>query len=370
MHWPARIPDRSQSLAVLVGVARYNGSSDDLTPLPQAAANVADLKRVLGGPTGLLEGSSVHTIVDPDDAVSVLTTLSAPGRGKLNLALFYFAGHGILDGEKQLCLALPNSIQDPKEAARTGIPVSAVFQTLKHVPAQHKLVILDCCYSGRALYDMSIGDAHVLAATGRTHKALTSDSERNTGFTGELLRILTEGLPDGPEFLDLHTLFRYLSVLLPTTSCPSDANADRRLPAPRHRMTDTTEGLALARNPAFGTGHSRSGLESRAVFAHRVAELGRTPPAGRLEHLAHAAALFGEIAADALTVLPATDDQALRYRRAHAALTGESGYAARAVAILDEITADLLAVSADCKAERLSIEHWSRRVPDPNTPGF
>ncbi|TLS41526.1 caspase family protein [Streptomyces montanus] len=372
-HWPSRVPDRSDSLAVLVGTAGHIAPSE-LPPLPQAAANVADLKQVLTGPTGLFDPLTVHTVVDPPTPAQVLNILTLPGPTKRGLVLFYFAGHGILDTEDQLCLALPESIDKPRDAARTGLSVNSLFAALKHVRAQRKVVILDCCFAGRALYDSAVGDVHVLCATGRPYRALTNADERNTGFTTALLRLLTEGLPDGPEFLDLSTLYRRLAVLVPTTPCPSDDEPERTLPAPRHRTTDITEDVALVRNTAFGTSLSRTGLRSRAQFAQRVAEFGRRDSSPRSEYVAHAGTLFAEIAADAMSVFPRVDPQVLRYRRAHAALAGEAGNAARAAEILKGIIGDLEAAApgggADCKADRLSLEHWLNRVPDPNTPRF
>ncbi|MEL3946436.1 MULTISPECIES: caspase family protein [Streptomyces] len=375
-HWPAGVPGRLDSLAVLVGTAQHVEPSK-LPPLPQAAADVADLEQVLTGPSGLLDASRVQTVLNPATAAQALGGFDLVQGDALDLVLFFYAGHGTLDAEKQLCLALPGSVDTPDDAARTGLPVSALFARLKHVRAKRKVVILDCCFAGRALYDPAVADVHVLCAAGRTEKALSDPDERNTGFTSALLRLLTEGVPDGPEYLDLGTLYRHLSVVLPTTPCPDEetGDMDRMLPAPRHRTTDLAEDVALARNVAFGTALSRSGLDARARFAQRVAELGRrAAPRPRPEYVTHAGDLFAHIAADAMTVFPRADAQVLRYRRAHAALAGETGHAARAVEILRGVVGDLEAAvpagAADTKADQLSIDHWSQRVRDPNAPHF
>jgi hypothetical protein len=359
------------SRAVLVGTSEHSVPS---IALPQAAANVADLGRVLSGPIGLLDASAVQSIVNPTSAAEVLDAITAPVASQLSLVLFYFAGHGMTYGaEKRLSLALPTSIDTPKEAAKTGLTVSDVLTALTYVEARNAVVILDCCFAGRALDEPGTGDIHVLCASGRPDKALTQADSRNTGFTGALLDLLRDGVPDGPEYLDLRTLYRRLSVVLPTTPCPSEGDPDRKLPAPHQRTTDSHEDMALVRNPAFGTARSRDGLEARARFAQRVADLGASSHRAR-GHLSHAAAMFGELAADAMAVFPRNDPQVLRYRRAHAALSGEAGHASRAVRILEEIISDLRAAStdheADCKAEQLSLDHWITKATDPGAPRF
>src|SRR4029077_19370475 len=121
------------------------------------------------------------------------------------------------------------------------------------------VVILDCCFSGRALDDLAgneesiigqvgIQGTYILTATAANAVALAPADQQYTAFTGNLLHLLRSGIPDGPELLTFTSLFPHLKHALDI----------RGLPPPRQQGNDTIEHLALTRNPA----HPRSGLPS------------------------------------------------------------------------------------------------------------
>ena len=70
--------------------------------------------------------------------------------GKKNRLLIYFAGHGCLsEGKtKDEIQALKLVFQDDKKSS--GFLASKLQNTLKKLKCEHKLMILDCCYSGAA----------------------------------------------------------------------------------------------------------------------------------------------------------------------------------------------------------------------------
>lgn len=69
--------------------------------------------------------------------------------------IVYFAGHGLVDAQDQLVLALPHTEFGRIE---TGLPYDWVRQVLLlDSRAERHVVILDCCYSGLALGRMSAG---------------------------------------------------------------------------------------------------------------------------------------------------------------------------------------------------------------------
>jgi hypothetical protein len=347
--WPAVVPDRARSVAVLTGTASHVVPGT-LPALPQAAAGVAALAAALTGPQGVLDPSAVHTRVDPTAPADVLNLFPAPGAGPFDLCLFYFAGHGVRAEGDRLCLALPGSVDDERAAERTSLPAAAVFQAMRMVRAEHKVAILDCCFAGRALDIPDAADIHLLAAAGRVRKARTPPGSRYPGFTGALLSLLTEGVPDGPAHLDLGTLYRRLAVRLPAAD----------LPEPLQRAYGTTGDLALARNRAHGTGTTRAGLLSRARFAEQTRKSGERD---RPRRLAQAVELFAGIASDAGAAFGPTDRDTLRYRHAHATAVGTAGAAGRACALLERIVADwdraAPADDADARRARASRDYWS-----------
>lgn len=351
--WPPVVPSPLRSAAVLVGTATHVVPST-LPPLPQASASVTALADALTGPLGVFDPGAVHRRVDPQTPSDVFRLLPAPTGEQLDVLLFYFAGHGLRGADKRLCLAMPGSVDDGKRTERTSLPVAAVFQAMRQVRAEHKIAVLDCCFAGLALDAADAADIHVLAAAGRGKQAFTPEGHPQTGFTAALLRLLTEGVPDGPEHLDLSTLYRHLSVTLQAA----------RLPEPLQRAFGTTGDLALFRNPAHGTAHTRPGLLARARFAEQVKALGL---GGRPRRTAQAAHLFEGIALDAAAHLGPADPDTLRYRHVHASTTGESGDPHKACALLEQALADrqLIAPPDDpaLSAARSSLTYWRGNVP-------
>ncbi|WP_268828138.1 caspase, EACC1-associated type [Streptomyces sp. GQFP] len=309
MPWPTRVIDRESSWAILVGASEYLDST--LEGIPQAETSVSDLRRALTGTTGLFCEEHVVTVTNPKSTDEILGPLDQIAGQQPDVVLFYYVGHGMqesLDGGghglMELFLTLHGSVDKGADRIRTGVPGNAVFSRLRSLRAKQSVVVLDCCFAGRALEDRSAGDVHILCATGKTTRARYGLTDRHTGFTGALLQLFERGIPDGPQHLDLNTVFHYLSVILPTTA--ADASGGR-LPRPRQRATDHSGNLAFVRNPAFGTARTPEGIAARAEFARRVADRGsvQTLPAGEQRMLlAHATELFASIAADSMGLAP------------------------------------------------------------------
>lgn len=309
MSWPTRLIDRESSWAVLVGASEYLSST--LEGIPQAETSVSDLRRALTGPTGLFCEERVVTVTNPKSTEDILGPLDRIAGQQPDVVLFYYVGHGMqesLDGGgrglMELFLTLHGSVDDGADRIRTGVPCSAVFSRLRSLRAKQSVVVLDCCFAGRALEDRSAGDVHILCATGKTTRARYALTERHTGFSGALLRLFERGIPDGPQHLDLNTVFQHLSVVLTTTAAGASG---ARLPRPRQRTTDHSGNLAFVRNPTFGTARTPEGIAARAEFARRVAERGGVqtlPPGEQRMLLAHATELFASIAADSMGIAP------------------------------------------------------------------
>ncbi len=162
--------------------------------------------------------------------------------------LIYFAGHGLVDPENDLYLALPQSRQQRVE---TGLSYRWLRQALLNGRAERCVVVLDCCYSGLALGSMggpvdladqaSVEGTFLLAAAAETRTALAPPGEPFTAFTGELLNALQVGIPHGPELLEFGALYRHMRISL----------AAKGRPAPQARDRNTGAQLALGRNPAY-----------------------------------------------------------------------------------------------------------------------
>ncbi|MFI0901602.1 caspase domain-containing protein [Streptomyces sp. NPDC020983] len=239
-------PDPTASRAVLVGVSHYSF----LEPLPAVANNLPALASALTAADawGLPEDHCT-IISEPRDAQKIADVLWQQAQAATDTLLFYFGGHGLIDSRGELLLGLADSRHG---RSHTGIP----YQWLREAMVeggrpQRYVIILDCCFSGRALGLMSttndlvdtaqIDGSYLLAAAGENALAIAPPGETYTAFTGELLDCLTSGVPGGPPELDLDTVYRHLREQL----------AAKALPVPHKRDRNTAGALVLARNPAY-----------------------------------------------------------------------------------------------------------------------
>ncbi|MFG2888633.1 ABC transporter substrate-binding protein [Streptomyces sp. NPDC048248] len=243
------LSDPAASRALLIGVHRY----DRLDELPAVERNLSGLKRAFMDEAlwGLPEEHCIE-LPQPESAQAVLDTLHSVALQTTDTLVVYYAGHGLTDPySDELYLALPGSDQSRMYSA---LPYEWVRRAMldPHIKARRKVVILDCCYSGRALLGGMSGADQVadraliegtclMAAAAETRKALSPPGEEFTAFTGELITVLSEGIVDGPPLLDMHTLFRHLHTTL----------AAKSRPIPQQRNRNTGGLIALARNRLY-----------------------------------------------------------------------------------------------------------------------
>jgi uncharacterized protein YjbI with pentapeptide repeats len=195
-------------------------------------------------------------VAEPATPVDVYRTLRQHAAAAEDTLLVYFAGHGRTGSRNELWLCLPDT--DPDELPYSAWPYDELRRVVADSRAAKKAVILDCCFSGRALADQAgdeetilgqvgIAGTYLLTATPANAVALAPPGERYTAFTGALLGLLNNGIPDGPELLTFAQIYPRLQHTL----------TSRRLPRPRQQGSDTIAHLALTRNLAY-TGLDRT----------------------------------------------------------------------------------------------------------------
>ncbi|MFF3644856.1 caspase family protein [Streptomyces sp. NPDC002564] len=240
----AALPDPARSRAVLIGTASYR----HLPQLPAVEANVVDLAAELCDATVWgLPVQHCTVVTDPQNVPAMLDPVHRAADEATDTLVVYYAGHGMRDAEStDLYLALGDSRDT---MGYTAVAYQHLRTALRGSRARRKIVVLDCCFSGRAARTLAGGDvlaaqaavdgAYVLTASPRDRVALAPDGERYTAFTGELLTVLRGGVPDGPELIDLETLYRVLEERLRAKNRPlpqrSQENAVGRLPFARNK---------------------------------------------------------------------------------------------------------------------------------------
>ncbi|MFE3188225.1 caspase family protein [Nocardia sp. NPDC059240] len=245
-------PDFTRSQAVLIGTSRYA----ELRPqLPSATNSLDRMYDLLTGPLCAWPTVRVEKIADrpnPDGLSDKLVDLFSAAT---DVALFYYVGHGQLDNFDQLCLSLVNSREKPAERrATTSLTFDDVRKAMSSSKARTKIVILDCCFSGRAITthgvlggvdvaDLTLGTgAYTLAATGEYSTAwFETDAETlrpQTYFTKYLVELVERGVPNRSESLTLGQLGDMLTEKLAADGKPS----------PTRRTVDAVNDFPFARN--------------------------------------------------------------------------------------------------------------------------
>lgn len=241
-----------ESHAVLIGVSTYRDTS--FPEVPAALNSVRGMFDMLTDPElcGWPE-DRVTIIENPENAAALAQQLRRIAEQTSDTLLVYFVGHGVISDLGDVCLAVHGT--DLRDPDLTGLEYPKIRHIVMGSPAQVKIVILDCCYSGRVIQALSAGDdshfanatavsgAYILtAADGTAHVAsLAEQATVPTSFTHALLDVVREGIHNGPSALTLGDIYRELRSLVQS----------RGLPEPNQRGTDTANLYTFTRNMAF-----------------------------------------------------------------------------------------------------------------------
>ncbi|MFF4159380.1 DNA-binding protein [Streptomyces sp. NPDC001678] len=236
--------------ALLFGTGSHRAGSG-LPDVPAVRGTLTDLGQVLVERCGLAE-EGLRIICDPAHPTELGLALAQVSDEAEGVLFIHFVGHGLLSPSGELYLATAAADSRPNRLAHTCLAYSAVRDCLLSSPARALVVVLDCCYSGRAVSTLaqSAGDptglvevhgGYVLTAAARSRLALAPDGEPHTAFTGELIGFLRHGDPSGPARLALDDAYRFLYRALPARGCPR----------PSRQTSEWAQSLVLAPNPAY-----------------------------------------------------------------------------------------------------------------------
>jgi hypothetical protein len=240
----ACFPDPARSRALLIGASHFTAAGPDLPDIPAVQANLTALRQVLTNPdTGVLRPDFCRVLTDPASVDEVGTALSELAATATDLLLVYYAGHGLVDDRGRLHLALAHT--HPNRARWTAFPLELLREEIANSAAATRVLVLDCCFSGRAIEAMAddqgvlggqleVAGTYTLTSTTANAPSHAPVGERYTAFTGALLRALDEADP--------LTLDQIHAVV------DRDLTA-RNLPRPQRRAVNTAGNLALSRGP-------------------------------------------------------------------------------------------------------------------------
>ncbi len=135
--------------AIVVGTtAGAQGSS--LQPIPAVAATVEGVGEALIDCAGL-DPAHLTTVLDPASPKALSDVLMAVARDATDTLVMYFVCHGLIGPDHALYLAT-RSTRDLTQGfpAYQALPYASLRDVVEHGRARAVLVVLDCCFSGRA----------------------------------------------------------------------------------------------------------------------------------------------------------------------------------------------------------------------------
>ncbi|MFE3195959.1 caspase family protein [Nocardia sp. NPDC059240] len=279
------LPELRTSYATLIGASRFEDPA--LPDLPSVGRGLSGLTEQLGRPGGPVSGDHITVLEDPS-RFDLYRGLRQADQAE-DLFLLYYAGHGLVTDYGELVLAIGDT--SPNHADLTGIRYEQIRREVIQSRAQHRLVILDCCFSGRAVDELmgplsgltrlGMGTA-VIASTGPYSAAMAPKDSPYTSFTGTLLSILAEGVEGAGRYLTVGAIYAALRERL----------AAQGLPAPHMSGREIIESQVLCTNPAYRSERvTEESLAAVTSFAELGAELTREREAAGLTIRAAAAAI-------------------------------------------------------------------------------
>lgn len=235
--------------AVLLGTAQYH--DERLPPIPVVGRCLEDLREVLTDPdTGIVRPEHCTVLLDEPDMPSLGRRLGQAMSGARDLLVVYFVGHGIVGRRHELYLGMRDT--DLDDPAFGSLSYVALRDRILDSPAKTKIVVLDCCYSGRAMGEpmadpvsavvgqLDIDGTYLLTSAQRDQVALVLPGEDHTAFTGRLLKLMRSGIPDAGDYLTIDDLFQHLSAVM----------TGEGLPRPQKRGTRGADRYRIVRNQA------------------------------------------------------------------------------------------------------------------------
>ncbi|MGR3933231.1 caspase family protein [Streptomyces sp. BRA346] len=270
--------DPNRTRVIIAGCHEYS----NLESLPSVKNNTRQLHAVLTDPLiGGIAPQSCHLLEQPETPGILLDCIYDAAEQCTDTFIFYYAGHGLTHFHNgDLSLALPSTVAHrPHTSVR--------FDDVRHAilaarTAPRKIVILDCCFSGRAMTgtmtnaaDLAarseIEGTYILAAAAETKLAVAPLGEEYTAFTGELISILEKGVPGGPKHLSMGLVYEHLSRRL----------AARSRPVPQQRNRNAGSGIPLARNVRFSPENKPGAVDDIIDYMQTAAKSDVNPDALR-----------------------------------------------------------------------------------------
>jgi hypothetical protein len=206
-------------LALIIGNSLFR--DETLTQLQKPDADVGALADLLLDPE--VGGFDDAKLLVNMSSAAVRRGISEffAGKQRDDLLLLYFSGHGILDDQGRLYLAVKDT--DRKLLSATAIPTAFVADEMNNSHSKRQVLVLDCCHSGafsrgaKGVTGANVGTAVTFEGTGYGRVVLTASEATQYAWEGDQI------IGKAENSLFTHFLIQGLQ------SGQADLNADGRI---------------------------------------------------------------------------------------------------------------------------------------------
>jgi len=287
MSYPQDLSYDRETRVVLVGTTVCPRDQRNLPPLPQVKRNIIHLARLFTDSDVIgLPLESIVTIIDCEHTSEILYEIAKAAEAASDTLIVYYAGHGLFgDQTTPLYLTTKNTISAIKSF--TGLRITDVKSAIRSSRARKRILILDCCYSGRA-FEGGMGSTedevraaidvatYGIAAVPGDYKALAPAGAELTKFTQTLVDVIEQGVPGAGQVLTIDQVFNAVRVAVGREAMPlPEANNWKD-----GRQFKLVKNRSFRRQTVFPEALS---TQNRAVYFQPGEVLAKTAYAGELQ---------------------------------------------------------------------------------------
>lgn len=207
--------DPKKTQVVMIGVSRY--SNDGFRPLPGVCRGLLRLGQVLEGNPGI-PSDNIEYVLEPSTPSQVIDRIAERTKQAVDTLIVYYGGHGRTHNGR---LLLTTTASNPNVNAANDITDTQLFNALfgeGTTPEVKRFVILDCCFSGKAIDDpLAVRqnpkpwkNTVLLCAAHAEKEALATP--QTTYLTQWLVEALTCGIEGKRDSLTIHDLYEHVKT--------------------------------------------------------------------------------------------------------------------------------------------------------------
>ncbi len=230
--------DPERSRVILIGSGEFERDEKTYAPLKAVTRNLRSLEKIFSGP---LFGIEDIVRLDNRPYPDLMDRFRKACADETGCLIVYYVGHGTAGADRTLLLADFNTTHDGRDD--NAVPFRSLLRHINAHKSSQKIVILDCCFSGRAIREFPVPQtmalqpvapppedtvtrehieeffrgpgklqgSFVVAACAATLQAYSPPNYKHTGFTQHLIDVLEGGIDSVDEVLTIRQVFDAVS---------------------------------------------------------------------------------------------------------------------------------------------------------------